>query len=103
MYKSNCRPLYLATLFLCICVILPSCNGATDTKSPTAATTTATEAITTQPHVTYIINISKRSRRFHRPSCYSAKRIKDENRLEFIGTREEVIARGYKPCGNCRP
>jgi DNA-entry nuclease len=27
----------------------------------------------------------------------------DKNKEFFTGSREEVIAMGYKPCGNCRP
>ena len=29
--------------------------------------------------------------------------MKDYNKQEFTGTREDVIAMGYEPCGKCHP
>lgn len=49
----------------------------------------------------YILNNG--TRRFHYPSCPSAKTIKEKNREEFRGSRDQLIARGYEPCGNCNP
>jgi hypothetical protein len=49
----------------------------------------------------YVINT--KSGKFHLPSCKSVKDIKEKNRRDFTGTREEVIAQGYAPCGNCNP
>lgn len=50
---------------------------------------------------TYIVNVN--SRKFHFPSCGSAKGIKEKNRMEFYGERDELIAKGYAPCKNCNP
>lgn len=50
---------------------------------------------------TYILN--KSTKKFHYPSCRSAKQIKDENRAEFSGDRNELIADNYSPCKNCNP
>lgn len=50
---------------------------------------------------TYILNTN--TGKFHRESCSSVERIKDENRGSFTGTREEVTALGYEPCGICKP
>ncbi|MBR3953670.1 MAG: hypothetical protein IKJ82_08735 [Oscillospiraceae bacterium] len=49
----------------------------------------------------YVLN--KNTKKFHKPSCSSAKQIKDKNREYFTGTREEVLARGFDPCGRCNP
>jgi DNA-entry nuclease len=100
-----CYRLVLIHLLLCVAVLLSSCNikDSNSTDTITTQTTTATTAATTKVQVTYILNINKRSHRFHRPDCHSAENIKEENRLDFTGTREEAIARGYKPCGNCNP
>lgn len=51
--------------------------------------------------VTYVLNVSRR--RFHLPSCPSVEEIKDKNRRDFTGTREELLEQGYKPCGRCNP
>lgn len=53
------------------------------------------------PVVTYILNTS--SKRFHYPDCQSVSDMKEKNKQEFYGTRDEAIAAGYLPCGNCHP
>ena len=45
---------------------------------------------------------SSRSDKFHMPSCPSAARISDGNRVWF-STRDEAVAAGYSPCGRCKP
>jgi len=49
----------------------------------------------------YVLNTN--TKKFHYPNCGSAKKISEKNRQDFIGTREELIAMGYSPCGNCDP
>ena len=51
--------------------------------------------------MTYILNTN--TRKFHLPSCTNAADIKEENRQTFTGSRDELIAEGYSPCGNCSP
>lgn len=60
----------------------------TDSPQPTVSATR-----------TFILNTS--SKVYHKPSCSSAENIKEENRQEFTGTREEVEALGYEACGRC--
>ena len=49
----------------------------------------------------YIVNV--KSGKFHLPTCSGAKKMKEENKEYFVGTREELIARGLEPCGSCKP
>lgn len=51
--------------------------------------------------VTYILNTN--TKKFHKPFCRSAGQIKPSNRQETAESREDVVARGYSPCGNCKP
>ena len=51
--------------------------------------------------VTYILNT--RSLRFHLPDCSGAADIGEKNRQTYTGTREELLAQGYQPCGKCKP
>ena len=51
--------------------------------------------------ITYVININ--SGKFHRPECSSVRDMNQHNRRDFSGEREELITRGYEPCGKCRP
>ncbi len=59
--------------------------------------TNETEAVS----VTYVLNTS--TKKFHYPSCYSAKKIAEKNYAESSLSRSELIANGYDPCGNCKP
>lgn len=47
---------------------------------------------------------NKSSKVFHDPNCLSVDRMNDSNKVYFYNvTRDEVIAKGYKSCGNCNP
>ncbi len=50
---------------------------------------------------TYILNTS--SMKFHDPDCKSVGDISGKNRQEYTGSREDLIAEGYTPCGSCNP
>lgn len=56
---------------------------------------------TTDGKTTYVGN--KNTKKFHYPGCKSVKQMKESNRVFFTETRDEIIAKGYKPCGNCNP
>ena len=49
----------------------------------------------------YVINIA--SDKFHLPTCSGVSTMKATNREEFCGTRQELINKGYSPCGSCHP
>ena len=49
----------------------------------------------------YVINLT--TKKFHRPDCPSASRIKKDNKQIFKGRRSELINQGYEPCKNCNP
>ena len=50
---------------------------------------------------TYILNTN--SKKFHKPGCSAVSQMKESNKAEFTGTRDEVIAKGYDPCKKCNP
>lgn len=102
------------------CVMTTESQTATETTATTAATT-ATVAVTTTRLVvqttvsttcttvivttkegrTYILN--NNTMKFHDPCCSSCDKIKEENKGEYFGTRDELIAKHYEPCGICKP
>lgn len=49
----------------------------------------------------YVLNTN--THKFHYPDCGSVGDMKDKNKQEVEATREDIIARGYNPCGNCHP
>lgn len=66
-----------------------------------AVEATAEPEETAAPVYDYVLNTN--TRKFHWSYCSSAADIKESNRQEFTGTREEVIAMGYEPCSRCHP
>ncbi len=49
----------------------------------------------------YVLNTG--SRKFHSPDCSGATDMKAENRQDYTGSRELLIAQGFEPCGQCKP
>ena len=49
----------------------------------------------------YVLNTG--SHKFHLPSCSSVEAMSEKNRENYHGTREELLAQGYEPCGSCNP
>lgn len=54
-----------------------------------------------QRTMSYVLNTH--TGKFHYPDCRSIKDIKDKNRQDVEATRDEIIERGFSPCGNCKP
>lgn len=50
---------------------------------------------------TYVVNTN--SKIFHLPSCLSTDQMKESNKLYTEKSRDELIAEGFQPCGNCKP
>ena len=61
----------------------------TDTKTPEVGSKT------------YILNTG--TKKIHDPDCSSATSMKEENKEEFTGSIDELIAKGYEKCGICDP
>ena len=75
-----------------------------DAHHDAAVQTEAYEAETTAPASTgteYILNTN--TKKFHYPSCSSVKQMKNSNKQEFTGSRDDLIAQGYDPCKKCNP
>ncbi len=51
--------------------------------------------------ITYVLNTN--TMRFHDPSCPSVEDMKEKNKAFTTDTREELIEKGYIPCGRCNP
>ena len=65
------------------------------------STSSALESQAEEQETDYVLNTS--SKKFHRPDCPSVDSMSEKNRQEYHGTREELIAQGYEPCGSCNP
>ncbi|MBE6956297.1 MAG: MBL fold metallo-hydrolase [Ruminococcaceae bacterium] len=77
------------------------CTSDGKTVSFSAERETHNESEQTGGEMEYVLNTS--SKKFHAPSCSSVQDIGGNNRATFSGTRSELLAQGYSPCGNCKP
>lgn len=75
----------------------------TPTAEPTETTEPSTETSTGSDKVSgdYVVNTG--TGKFHDLSCSSVGKIKAENRMDYSGSRDELISRGYAPCKRCNP
>lgn len=77
----------------------------TTTKPVTTQKPTTTKAPLTTDAVTseskYILNTS--TKKIHYPTCASVKKIDEANKKSTDESKEDLMAQGYTPCGNCKP
>ena len=78
-------------------------DGQTGTETGTETESGMETASSTESsgEMEYVLNTS--SHKFHLPDCSSVASMSDANRQDFVGSREEVVAQGYEPCGRCHP
>ena len=60
-----------------------------------------TRAVPEENVFSYILNTN--TKKFHYPDCSSVSDMKEKNKEEYTGSRDDLIAKGYKPCGRCNP
>lgn len=63
--------------------------------------TAPAEGETAGGETAYILNTS--SHKFHRPDCAGVATMSEANKETWTGSREDLIAEGYAPCGQCKP
>ena len=78
-------------------------DGAVSTSDPSVVhePSSDTQAGTSTAEAHYILN--NNTKKFHLPSCSSVDDIKDSNREDYYGSREDLIERAYVPCKRCNP
>ena len=74
-----------------------------DINYKTGEVTVADEEIARQQSFNrgYVLNTS--TMKFHYPSCSSVEKMAEHNKEYVETSREELIEKGYEPCGNCEP
>ena len=70
-------------------------------ESPSQSAGSASSANGSSQEQDYILNTS--SHKFHLPTCSSVEDMSEKNKQSYHGTREDLLAQGYTPCGNCNP
>ena len=79
----------------------PRSASSADEETAGTRESSANESGENDEEQTYILNTN--THKFHKPDCSGVKDMKEKNREEYTGIREELIERGYEPCGRCRP
>ena len=74
---------------------------AVETPAVVAPTPEAPVAEEKAVEKTYVLNTN--TMKFHKEGCGSVKDIKDHNKGSFTGNRDDLIGKGYAPCGRCHP
>ena len=70
-------------------------------ESPSQNAGSASSANSSSQEQDYILNTS--SHKFHLPTCTSVEDMSEKNKQSYHGTRDNLLAQGYTPCGNCNP
>ena len=60
-------------------------------------------SLPSEPTEKYDYVLNQNTKKFHYPSCNSVASMSEANKEFYNGTRDELIADGYKPCGICHP
>jgi len=94
-----------AVILCCLC-LWASAEHPTTVVALTPAPVKAIPAQTAPPAISpeaplFVLNLH--TGKFHRPDCASVDRIAEWNRDETSESREELIAKGFEPCGGCKP
>ena len=76
-------------------------DGTMEAQVQSTEPTSTAPAVEPSSGMTYILNTN--TKKFHYPSCSSVGDIKEKNKREFTGARDEAIVQGYSPCGKCHP
>ena len=63
--------------------------------------TTNTSDTNDTTNTTYILNTN--SKTIHIPDCTAISKMSDKNKQEYTGSYDELIQKGYHPCGICNP
>lgn len=53
--------------------------------------------------ITYSYVLNTNTKKFHYLTCSSVDEIKEKNKDNYSGTRDELLNRGFSPCGRCKP
>lgn len=70
--------------------------------TPGSQTAPDTPLATTLPQSARFV-LNTHTKKFHDPDCPSVEQMSDKNKDFTCAAREELISRGYTPCGRCNP
>ena len=93
--------LRVSAVLLAVMLMLSACAGGDGTMASEVTTTEPVTEPTEDAGQHYVLN--KNTKKFHYPTCSSAADIKEKNREDYYGDREDLIEEGFEPCKRCEP
>lgn len=103
VYVYNCQPgvvIDYATGISALGENIPSTESA-PTSEVSVSNNDDSIPVSQSEGTTYIMNTN--THKFHYPSCSSVDDMKEKNKKEYQGNREDLINQGYEPCKRCNP
>ena len=92
----------LILLCLVLLLLLAACGRQAEDEPVLIITPLEQSRFVSEPgEQSYVLNVH--THKFHLPSCPGVQNMKPDNRQDYTGSREELIAEGYSPCGTCNP
>ncbi len=76
-------------------------QSGTEISSAGSESSGSTAASSSDEEQEYVLNTN--SMRFHYPDCEGVSRMNESNKETVTATRDELIEKGYSPCGECNP
>lgn len=103
VYVYNCQPGVVIDYASGVSALGESVSGSESTTTPEVSVPNSGEEVpVSQGEGTkYIMNTN--THKFHYPSCSSVDDMKEKNKQEYQGNREDLISLGYDPCKRCNP
>lgn len=78
-------------------------SGSTSNSSGSSLSSASSGAVAAESSSSSSYVLNTNTKKFHRPSCGSVSTIKDGNRQDYTGSRQDLINQGYEPCKKCNP
>lgn len=103
VYAYNCQPgvvIDYATGLSALGESMPETEGVVTAESDIQSSDDGVP-MSHNEGTTYIMNTN--THKFHYPDCSSVDDMKEKNKREYQGNREELINQGYDPCKRCEP
>ena len=86
---------------VCFCVYAFNVQPGIEIDYATGESRLAETSTASGAELHYVLNTG--THKFQLPDCASVRSMKEENRQDYTGTRDDLIAQGYAPCGSCKP
>ncbi len=103
VYAYNCQPGVVIDYATGLSALGENVPNAKSTTAPEVNVQNSGDSVPVSQGegIKYIMNTN--THKFHYPDCSSVDDMKEKNKREYQGNREDLINQGYDPCKRCEP